>query len=634
MEPLNITRPSLADFPDLPPGAKLQRQGSHWYVFTIKYSYDKEKKRSRQDREYLGQIVGKDFFTKEEYSCKFTRNGHRRSVPLEKAKPDFRKSEYRKQKKTIGDDSDDKSKNEDIKVKDIKDVSNLSEVKESKTCDDSSINIIPVNDRRSNDFTNVRYYKFGIIGLVIYSMKKTGLIEDLKIAGFFEDTIKVLISLTSFNICKGNNCFYLYEIWSQNRLLPWNEPLNSKQISIFFNSIGVNCQNKIEALFKCRADRVENKEFISIDSTNINCESENVTFRAIGKGKNDNFREQVSFYSLISHKTKQPICYRYFCGNIHDSVTFDDIIKRITPYGNIKGGVVDKGYASLENILLCCKINFLMIFSIKKSKLFQNGISNNYERLLSMNYSDRIPEYDLYGVTEEVEISDSDNNKYKIWRHVFLNVIRREQKISKVQKDLKAFEDAWAAGDCTASENPLLNKYYITPEKGPGECALVLDKNKFFEQVKNFGFFVNISTFSQTAKENIKIYSERDCIEKNFRLSKSDLGNDSIRAHDSNTLMGRGLIYFLSACVCNDLLTSLKIKKICNQKNGKIRYTDPIETRYSLSQILEMAENIGVNRYYDGSLKCTEITKKFAEILDQIGFKNAFSQSEISCFQR
>ena len=68
----------------------------------------------------------------------------------------------------------------------------------------------------------------------------------------------------------------------------------------------------IKYLFKLRAERLESNEFISIDSTNISCEFENVSFRVLGKGKNDNYWDQVPFYALIGHKTKQLLHYRYF----------------------------------------------------------------------------------------------------------------------------------------------------------------------------------------------------------------------------------------------------------------------------------------------------------------------------------
>ncbi len=35
------------------------------------------------------------------------------------------------------------------------------------------------------------------------------------------------------------------------------------------------------------------------------------------------------------------------------------------------------------------------------------------------------------------------------------------------------------------------------------ECRLLLDKNKFFEETKNYKLFVSVSAFPQSAKESV-----------------------------------------------------------------------------------------------------------------------------------
>ena len=96
MENLNSPRPSLSDFSELPEGVKLQRQGSHWYVFTAKYCYDKEKNPSRTWVSWTS--CWKRIFYQGWIFTKFPRNGHHRTIPSDKVKPDLHESEYRKSK--------------------------------------------------------------------------------------------------------------------------------------------------------------------------------------------------------------------------------------------------------------------------------------------------------------------------------------------------------------------------------------------------------------------------------------------------------------------------------------------------------------------------------------------------------
>ena len=646
MQSTQNERPNLANFPDLPRDAKIQPSRGHWYVFVTKYAYDPVKKRSVQKRTYLGQIVDNEFFTPEEYNRFFMRNGHRRPIPLESAKFDRRRADCKEQEQTKITESEQNSLN--VLSSNAQKTSgnpqitpenhpNLSDTNIEQKTDDAILDDVirafnglkPVQDISNHDFTNVRYYKFGVVSLVLCAMDHTGLKNDLKEAGFFDETINVLASLVAYNLCKGDNSFYLYSTWSQNRMLPWDRSLDSKELSIFFNYIGTNNQDKINKLFEYRIKRIDKDEFISIDSTNIECESENITFSALGKGKDGNYRNQVSFYALVGSESRQPVCFRYFCGNIHDSVTVKDIISRVLPYGKIVCAIADKGYGSKENIILCCKNNFKIIFSLKKSNFTNDAIDKVRDRLLKMDFNDRVEGHGVYGTTIVENIVDDDGKIYTIWKHIFLNIVQREKVIAKLQRDLLEFEDSWRNCDKNATKSDILKKFYQDNYGELGESLPIRDQNKINAYIYRSGFFVNVSTFCQTAKENIDSYSKRDSIEKYFRISKTDLGQKCVRAHDIATMMGRGLVYFISSIIGNDLLVRLKKSIVHKQKNGKINYKKPVGVRYSIQQFLEMLENVGINRYADGTMRITETTQKLRDILQQTGYPDLFSRPEI-----
>ena len=94
-------------------------------------------------------------------------------------------------------------------------------------------------------------------------------------------------------------------------------------------------------------------------------------------------------------------------------------------------------------------------------------------------------------------------------------------------------------------------------------------------------------------------------------------------------MMGRGLVYFISSIIGNDLLVRLKKPIVHKQKNGKKNYKKPVRVRYSIQQFLEMLENVGINRYADGTMKITETTQKLRDILQQTGYPDLFSRPEI-----
>ncbi|MBQ9275596.1 MAG: transposase [Succinivibrio sp.] len=596
-------RPNLEDYPEIPAGAKLQRNKTHWYVFTVKYSRPKGSKHSLQERVYHGQIVDGKYYTNDEYSRFFTRNGVRRAIPL--AEPTFDR-----RRKSCRDKEQERTEN-------------TQSTAEAAGTSATSPALVPAEELRAPDFSRMVHFRLGGAALVLSAMKKTGLEEDLLEAGFYKETVAVIASLVAFNLCKGDNSFYLYPIWAQGRLLPWGELLDSKQLSDFFIDIGAKQQDKISRLFALRMKRVGESELMSIDSSNIATEAEDIEIAALGKSKDGGYRKQVCLYVVLGHDSRIPVLYRFFAGNIHDSSTMGDIYKRMSDL-NIGSGVTDRGYGSLKNLILAHHYGIKMSFAMKSgSEFVTSAIRECRERLLEMRLEDRITGHGVYGRTCTVELEE-EQERFTVWRQVFLDVKKRERAIDKLYNDLTAFEQGWEAGDKTAEDNPLLEKYYLAPEGDVGQCKLIRDMAKIEAKLWDAGFFVNAATYEQTAAENIDGYSQRDCIEKHFRTDKSCLGEDAVRVQSLHALMGRGLIYFVAASIAEHFKKLLRTPIIHRQANGKVRYTAPVGVRHSLREVLTMADTIGVNRYADGTRCITEITQKFQDILDQIGYQDAF----------
>ena len=445
------------------------------------------------------------------------------------------------------------------------------------------------------------------------------------------NTINLLASLVAYNIEERDNNFYLYSRWCKNRLLPFDEQVDSKNLSKFFESIGCIYRDNIEYLFTFRANRLGEDEFVEYDSTNIACNSLHIPIVALGKGKDGTFRNQISFSSLTGSKKRMPVAYRYYNGNIHDSSTITDVINRFQNFKKIRGIVCDRGYSSINNILACLKLKINAIFAMKESSLTQESIDKFRDRLLSAKFDDRISNFNVYGIVDEKIIHDEDGS-YTIYIYVFYDPIKREKENDKLQKTLELIEDAWNSNDKNIINDNQLEKYYVTPYGTPGKDTLCRDSSKIEHELKYSGFFVNTSTFKQTPQENLRVYVSRDGIEKYFKIEKLNIGHDTIRVHTLDTLMGRGLVYFISATIILELIDRLTKPLIYHQKNNKVKYSAPLSSNLSLIEFFKILKSVGIIYYQNGHVSLTEITKELKSILIRLDLKDLYKQFGIGIY--
>jgi hypothetical protein len=574
-------RPVIENLKNFPAGGSLVKRGSHWYIAFREYFYKKEIGRESERRTYWGKVVGDTCYSNEEYRKKFKRNGQPRLVPL-----------------------DDKI-NESVPTP-------------------ASVTV----SKEPQFLTSRRFLHLGF-GLVVYGLlRSSGVRDDLVSAGFEDVTIRVILSLVMYNLCERDNAFYMVKDWQEGRLLPFTGEMSSKDLSKFFATLGAQ-DDLINKFFKCRANRLEEEEPVSIDTTSIGCESENITRVAYGVGKHKENRNQFGVYFVVGHKSKMPIMYRILAGNIHDSTTIEDFIKRAKELELDKGNHVnigDKGYYSENNLIMASVNDVKVIFSVKAlPDYIVELVDKNYDAIVSCESI--VPEFThLRGQTYEHSFYTDDGTEVKIWVHIFFDIKAHGEKINALEKKLLALEKAWNAGDPKAVNEKSLLTYYKKPADEPGKCKLERDLEKYKQETMCYGMFCNTSNFEQTISENISYYSSRDVIEKCFKNSK---GNDFdvARAHDDTVLNGRFFVLFIASICLGYLSCKMGESKTKTLKNGRIKYEYPAETKFSYKQLIQKFKVVNCLLYDDGKCALSETPGNLKEFMEKIGYAQAVADA-------
>lgn len=125
---------------------------------------------------------------------------------------------------------------------------------------------------------------------------------------------------------------------------------------------------------------------ISIDSTNMNIHSNDISIAEYGKPKYDEGLPQINISYAMDQATGKPLFYDLFPGSITDQVQFKQMCDKAKAYGykNLTF-VLDKGYFIQNNIDSICKSNYHYIImdreynnNLKKIRTeYKNELANN-----------------------------------------------------------------------------------------------------------------------------------------------------------------------------------------------------------------------------------------------------------------
>ena len=582
--------PEIADIKNFPrnnPKAILLRAYNKIRVIERQYYWDKEKGRGLEKRIYLGYVVDNEFLTNEEYQRKYNKRGKARVVPV--AVP-------------VTTNAEPAPVNTDGTATTAAAVPSF--------CDPLSTVLV------------------GELPLYYEVAKDIGLIDDLT-AVWGAELANVMLSLAFHWLSSGQNACYLYNSWSDGRLLPYSEPLVNKEISSHLKQI-VEQPGWRKNFFNARIKRLPDDEMLSFDATEIASEAQNIPDAQYGKGKEGDYQKQVGLILLVGHKTHMPVLFRVLPGNITDVTTVQDMLFRfdeINDSRRVFAAVLDRGYFSTKNLASFIDKGSRVIIATKGNISWIKKAIDNVLPDLWMNKK-RISGTKLWGTTIPIDHKFDDGVTRKLWVHVYRSDMRSHFENSDFYEDLEKFEKEWLNWEgeepslCPLNNSPM-RKYFKKDIGVPGISALEQDDDVIDEATRFFGTFCNVTTMECSAREALLDYQARDLIEKTFKAGKSGFSMDVIRAHQEKTMEGRLVIAFIAMSILSSIYVRMKQKTTVKVK-GKEKEEKPLSEETSFNEIKNRLTTARLVYTGQGKKQWMEITKKQHEIARRLGFPDLY----------
>ncbi|MFH0866837.1 MAG: IS1634 family transposase [Bacteroidota bacterium] len=439
--------------------------------------------------------------------------------------------------------------------------------------------------------------------------KQIGLTEDLKRC--FPETYKQIQSIAYFLILEDNNPLSRFPKWSSLHKHPYGKDIPSQRSSELFAGI---TEESREYFFRLQGKRRAENEYWAYDTTSISSYSQCLKQVKYGVNKEHDVLPQINLALLFGEESNLPFYYRKLSGNIPDVKTVKNLLADISflDYKKVKL-VMDRGFYSESNINELYKNHLKFIVAGKNSLRFiQEELNNCREELRSWpNYS---PLHKVYGKTVTTTWNYTQERPYKkdnikgerrMYIHIYFNIEKAAEDEGRHNTLLATLQGEIMSGACKKEHEHLYVKFFdinTTPVRG---IQITPKQDAMNEARKNFGYFSLISNEVKEPFEALRIYRNKDLVEKAFGNLKDRLNFRRTLVSSDLSLDGKLFVEFIA------LIYLSYIKKHMTDKKLFEKYT--MQELLDEFDVIECFEQKGCEKRWG------EITKKQAELFTALG---------------
>lgn len=383
------------------------------------------------------------------------------------------------------------------------------------------------------------------------------LLKELNLADIFYDVFKdkreLVKSLIQYYISSRSTVSQHFSSWMFHNIAYIKSSPSSGTISNLFNKdISYETVHQFLNTWVNNVKHITNLEnaLISLDSTNINTNSSNISIAEYGKPKFDEGLPQINIFYALEQKTGMPIFYDLYPGSITDQRHMEMATRRSSSYGlkNLTF-IMDRGYFSQKNIEYLEAYNYSYIFMASSHYRVLQDIFEKHKDKVKEKADTYLPFYDMYGLRIKNKIFYTGRTEGYIY--IFYNPEKQHDELLNHRRYIK--QAMTELKNVKVMNDGIMNTYGklfdFDIDKNNKVVKFELNKERYQETIDNAGYYFMISDKKYELEEIIDIYKRRDIIEKMFKMIKSELDSSKLFATSKDALESKVLLTFIASIV-------------------------------------------------------------------------------------
>ena len=366
---------------------------------------------------------------------------------------------------------------------------------------------------------------------------------------------RTIITATAYMVSQGN-VFEHITSWCEDSIIN-GANLTPQKSSALFASI---TYEERMAFFKEWIAAVSPQGYLAYDVTSFSSYAEGILELEWGYNRDGDKLPQINLGCYLSQEMNLPMFYVTYPGSIVDKSHFSYMMAYNNDLGISKDivFVMDRGFCSTINIDYMHSEGIRYIMGVNmRTKATESAIDSAREKIVSLrNMAGKgiyaLSEYGrYYGEASTIHVYNNpelgERQRADLLRTVEDMEIKLGQLKTLSDKEMKYFPLFF---DTELNESVLFTRNY----------------DKIDEASKNCGFFCILTNTHLSSSEVLRIYKEKDVIEKGFDDIKNHIDMKRLRVHSDATVAGKLFCAFLALIITSEMTNCLHEYNSSNDK--------------------------------------------------------------------
>ena len=400
---------------------------------------------------------------------------------------------------------------------------------------------------------------FGAFYLFQELAEQMGLLKVLQKA--FPRCWEEIFNLAAYLISTGDPFVYC-EDWLASTEAFAVGPMTSQRISELLINI---TQAERDCFYQMWCSLRSEKEYLALDITSISSYSELIDSVEWGYNRDKEKLPQINICLLMGYQSRYPIYQTVYAGSLKDVTTLKATLRTFEALAGNKTmiAVLDKGFFKTKNVneMLSERQHVDFIIAVPFTCKFAKDLVKSESKDIDTLSNTIVCGKDSLRAVTKIR---RWNSGHKVYAHVYYNA----RKAQGIREDLYAHvatlrEQAMENPEECASDSSYTDYLIIRRSEREGNGYTVnLRENVVETELETSGWLIVISNFVADTKEAIKIYREKDIVEKGFQRLKNSLDLGRLRVHSEAGMQNKVFIGFVSLILLSGIHNVMVDKKL------------------------------------------------------------------------
>jgi transposase len=391
---------------------------------------------------------------------------------------------------------------------------------------------------------------YGLFYLLRHLSDAIGLTESLAVS--VPDYWKEIFMLACYLISSGDPFLYCEEWIKDTECLPVSS-MSSQRISELLAAIK---PEEREGFYKSWCSYRSEQEYLALDITSTSSYSELVDDVEWGYNRDHEDLPQINICMLMGETSRLPVYQTVYGGSLKDVSTLRTTLSKFDAItdGRPVLAVMDKGFYSRKNVTAMLgdkKIKKFIISIPFTSSFARQQVAGERKDIDSVQNTIVINGDSMRAVTK-VRVWDKE---HKVFTHIYYSAKKAFHRREELYAHVALLREEGEKSPARFADDIEHIKYLNIRRSEKAESGYIVSirEDVINSELETAGWIIIISNDIDNAKKAMRIYREKDVVEKGFlRLKKSlDLGR--LRVHSQESMQNKVFIGFIALVLLSEI---------------------------------------------------------------------------------